>query len=319
MDKTELDLFIKCFNESTSISELGRKFFGWKTVHNTKQRDKVIELIESCGLDVTNLEKNKHNSLYVTYVCATCGKQFSILASIDKRRKRASEERFCSRECSNKSRSGIARSETTKDKIRESMRTFASENRPKNTFTCVVCGKVCEYGKGTPYRRKCRVCSKECKSKLNSIRMKQAVKENPGKWGGLREGSFKWKGGYYKGIRCDSTYELAYVVYCLDNSIPIKRCKESFVYLYEGKQHRYHPDFIINENEIVEIKGYVSDKRQREIIKLKAATCNAVVLHGLDMLYCFEWVKANYGLSYRVDKRGSIDSTSFVQLYDKAK
>ena len=48
------------------------------------------------------------------------------------------------------------------------------------------------------------------------------MKKNP-KSGGLRHGSGKGKKGWYKGIFCDSTYELVFVIYYKDHEIPIKR------------------------------------------------------------------------------------------------
>jgi hypothetical protein len=48
--------------------------------------------------------------------------------------------------------------------------------------------------------------------------------------------------GYYKGYYCASSYELIYLVYCLDHNINIERNKYTFVYNYEGKDHVYIPD-----------------------------------------------------------------------------
>lgn len=60
--------------------------------------------------------------------------------------------------------------------------------------------------------------------------------------------------GTYKGIQCDSRWELAFLIYCLDKKQPIKRCTLIFPYTVRGKAHRYFPDFIIR-NTIYEIKG----------------------------------------------------------------
>lgn len=75
--------------------------------------------------------------------------------------------------------------------------------------------------------------------------------------GGYRENAVKgcYKYGYYNGIRCDSSWELAFVVYCVENNIPIKRNTQRFEYIVDNKRHYFIPDFIINDNEIVEIKG----------------------------------------------------------------
>ena len=39
-----------------------------------------------------------------------------------------------------------------------------------------------------------------------------------GKTGGIREGAGRSKSGWYKGYYCNSSYELAWVIYSLDNN-----------------------------------------------------------------------------------------------------
>lgn len=63
--------------------------------------------------------------------------------------------------------------------------------------------------------------------------------------------------GTYKGYECDSSYELAFVIYCLDHNIPITRNLQGFEYTFEGLAHKYFPDFIVN-NVYIEIKGRVT-------------------------------------------------------------
>jgi len=60
--------------------------------------------------------------------------------------------------------------------------------------------------------------------------------------------------GTYKGIKCDSRWELAFLLYCLAKRKPIKRCDLIFTYVVRGKTHRYFPDFIIGKT-IIEVKG----------------------------------------------------------------
>lgn len=68
-------------------------------------------------------------------------------------------------------------------------------------------------------------------------------------------GSGRSKHGWYKGIYCDSTYELVYLIYCLDHNINIKRSDKIFEYQIDNKIHYYHPDFEI-DGQLIEIKGY---------------------------------------------------------------
>lgn len=74
-----------------------------------------------------------------------------------------------------------------------------------------------------------------------------------------RIGAGHGKKGWYKGIFCDSTWELAYVVYCIDHNIKIERNKTYFEYEYNGDIHKYLPDFVVDEK-LIEIKGWKDSK-----------------------------------------------------------
>lgn len=67
------------------------------------------------------------------------------------------------------------------------------------------------------------------------------------------------KKGWYNGIYCDSTWELAFLFYHIDNNLYIKRCDEKREYIYNGEKHTYIPDFITEEG-IIEIKGRYDKK-----------------------------------------------------------
>lgn len=58
----------------------------------------------------------------------------------------------------------------------------------------------------------------------------------------------------YNGINFDSSWELAFWIFNIDNGYNIKRCDKSFEYSFNGKKHLYIPDFEINEK-LYEIKG----------------------------------------------------------------
>lgn len=75
----------------------------------------------------------------------------------------------------------------------------------------------------------------------------------------------KYKFGIYQGIPCDSSWELAFVIYCLDHDLDIQRNTKSFLYEYEGTTHNYFPDFIVNDT-YFEIKGYPSSK---DLVKIE--------------------------------------------------
>ena len=106
--------------------------------------------------------------------------------------------------------------------------------------------------------------------------------------------SGRGKKGYYKGFYCASTYELAYVIYCLDHNIQIERCKEYFEYEYQGQKHRYYPDFVVND-EIVEIKGFwngrVNAKRDAVLLQNRKYK----ILFPKDMDFIFKYIEERYG------------------------
>lgn len=69
--------------------------------------------------------------------------------------------------------------------------------------------------------------------------------------------------GKYKGIECDSTWELAFLVYHIEHKLNIKRCTRRLSYIFEGNTHIYTPDFETDFG-IIEIKGR---KDKKAIVK----------------------------------------------------
>ena len=117
------------------------------------------------------------------------------------------------------------------------------------------------------------------------------MKNNP-KCGGLRKNSGIGKKGWYKGIHCDSTYELVYVIYNLDHNIPFKRCTRVYEYEYKGKKHKYYPDFELEDGTIIEIKGYMNGQTYAKISSVHDKSIK--ILQEKDLEYAFKYVKNNY-------------------------
>lgn len=59
---------------------------------------------------------------------------------------------------------------------------------------------------------------------------------------------------FYDGFIFDSSYELCFYKYCIDHNIQISRSDTFFEYEYNGKIHKYFPDFKV-VNKYIEIKG----------------------------------------------------------------
>ena len=192
--------------------------------------------------------------------------------------------KFCSLSCS-KSRK---RTKETRAKISKSVKKWTIENpdkvkkgenhpsfrddaRYKHVIKkhCKTCGK--EFIE-RPYYEK-EFCSPQC---------------NPNH-GGYREGSNRGNGGWYKGIRCDSTYELVWVIYRLDHNLPAER----FEGCLEEDELVYYPDFIDGDT-IIEIKGYYTEKVDKKCELVKRKGYNIKVIYKEDLKKEFDWVKKNY-------------------------
>lgn len=98
--------------------------------------------------------------------------------------------------------------------------------------------------------------------------------------------------GFYKGYKCDSIWELAFVVYNLDHNIKFSRNLKGFPYMWYGKKHFYYPDFIMEDGTFIEIKGAKNGKDARKIsnfpYKLK-------VLYYQEMKIYLDYMYGRYG------------------------
>ena len=101
--------------------------------------------------------------------------------------------------------------------------------------TCLVCG-------GRFFLKNTKTCSRACYRVL--CQQNNATKKGTG----------RGKSGYYKGLYCNSTYELAFVIWATDWGLPIVRSEKRIEYTFRGKKKLYFPDFEI-ANCVYEIKG----------------------------------------------------------------
>lgn len=113
--------------------------------------------------------------------------------------------------------------------------------------------KISESLKGKSFGR----CKDPIKEEERKRKISNSMKGNTNWMYNKRRGN--GKKGWYKGIFCDSTWELAYVVYHTEHDMFIKRCDIKFSYEWEGVTRTYFPDFITNEG-IIEIKGKFDKK-----------------------------------------------------------
>lgn len=136
-------------------------------------------------------------------------------------------------------------------------------------------------------------CKDEEKEKQRREKISNTMKLNP-KSGGYRKGSGRGKKGTYKGYWCDSSYELAWVIYHIDNNIKFERNTEKFIYTYKGEKKYYIPDFILN-GVYYEIKGYEDDKVS---CKLNCFPYEINILYKENMKNIFNYVENKYGRNF---------------------
>jgi hypothetical protein len=97
----------------------------------------------------------------------------------------------------------------------------------------------------------------------NKLRKTQAKNQ---RMGGFREGGGRGKKGRYKGIWCDSSWELAYLIWAFDHCISIQRFSEIRLYEFDGTIFKYHPDFLV-DGQVVEVKGWKSPRWEAKIFQ----------------------------------------------------
>ncbi len=114
------------------------------------------------------------------------------------------------------------------------------------------------------------------------------------KCGGYRKGSGIGKSGWCREFWCDSSYELAFVLYCTDNKINIVRNKQGFEYRYQNKTCKYYPDFIL-DSKYIEIKGYLDDKNR---VKIDQFQGDLKVITHPEINFYLEYAKSTYGVNF---------------------
>lgn len=191
-------------------------------------------------------------------------------------------KQFCSRSCAN---SRGPRSQEFKDTVSAKLSGKVRSDKPNKTKGRKIAARV---------DRNCP----ECNTMFNIISLSKQIycsKEcRTPHIGGYRQGSGRSKSGYYKGIYCGSTYELAWVIYRLDHNLPVKRFDGYILY---GDNRKYYPDFI-DDSCIIEIKGWTTVATnaivEHKILASTLAGYKVLVLKKEDLKKEFSWIKVKY-------------------------
>jgi hypothetical protein len=110
--------------------------------------------------------------------------------------------------------------------------------------------------------------------------------------GGYERGSGRGRKGWHRGFWCDSTYELAFVIWALDHEIPFERNLEFFPYEYEGRVLHWTPDFLLADGTYIEIKGYLTDQARA---KFEFFLRPLAIFTRLELGRMFDYAQQRYG------------------------
>lgn len=115
--------------------------------------------------------------------------------------------------------------------------------------------------------------------------------------GGYRERAGRGKMGHYRGIFCNSQWELAYLIWMFDHGREVVRNTIGYPYTDpdSGKQRKFYPDFIVDGG-LVEIKGW---GRRAGINEAKMAAVDRPIrfLFETDLEEVFSYIAQKYGKS----------------------
>ena len=219
---------------------------------------------------------------------------------------------FCSKSCA----TSYSSQHVDPENIRRGMNRF---NWTMKQLACKHCGKLVYVKAGAStvvcnecimqndsYTNVCKICGKHfnarcrrktcCKEhakllRIQSFKLKQKYFHT---CGGKRIHSGRGKQGRYHGIWCDSSWELAWVIYQEEHHIKFKKYHGYFEYEFDGKTHKYYPDFEFEDGTIVEIKGYWSKQWQAKLDQLPKDK-RLLILGKNEMIPILEYVKTKYG------------------------
>lgn len=126
-------------------------------------------------------------------------------------------------------------------------------------------------------------------------KISDAMRDNTN-WVNSTDKSGNSKVGHYNGHYFNSSWELAYIVYCIDNGIKVQRNKEYFDYIdTKGKSRKYVPDFIMEDGTYLEIKGYYTENVAQKLLYFPHAI---VIYYEKDMKIFIDYAIDKYGLNF---------------------
>lgn len=282
-------LYVKIINMNKCLNcgkDVKNKYCGvsCQNTHQNTGKKLTSEQIEKM--------KFSRNSKWKTFdvCCEKCKKIFKIEEYNVLSPKK--DKYFCSRSCAN---SRIFSKETN---FKKSASAKKSEKVKKANKANSILRKGLYFGGGV--RREVELIKTPCLFCGGSIEHKKnkTKKYHAECWrkcsGGFKEGSSRGKSGWYNGYWCDSSWELAWVIYNLEHDIKFERNKIGFEYIFENKKSLFYPDFIV-DGKYIEIKNYNSSRLEA---KLKFFPHHIDVLYKKELKIIFEYVIEKFGKNY---------------------
>lgn len=279
-----------CNKEFDKATQLGSHII------RCKSNPKYEEIRKSIANKMNIHSKEKHPKIVFNLVCPVCNSTYTVVTTQHKF-DIGDYKHTCSSSCAHKLSAMNTNIKDKNTKISKSFKYRKQEHIPTNrilkTFTCICCGK----NYNLKEHKSQKYCSIECSKKYKHYLLSEAAKKRG--IGGYVENSINnCKQGRYKGIKCDSSWELAFILWNEMQGKSIQRYKGYLTYMFEDKLCKYYPDFIIDDK-IYEIKGYYSSRA-----KAKHEQHPEVILLGREeMIPIIEEVKEKYG-------------NNFIELYD---
>lgn len=209
-------------------------------------------------------------------VCKNCQKEFESEKRFHKK--------FCCHKCAmtfnNKLKIGCNLSEENKNKISLTMkRKWENGEIKKEQLNNWIASGQAASSKKMKNKKFEEIYGKEKALKMRKHYSKSRMKENNPFYGkhhsvetkekiikNRKPEGYIYPSGLFNNVLWQSSYELAYLIYCYENNISIKRYDlEPIEYEYQNNKHHYYPDFIINNKTVVECKGYKDGKHSFKI------------------------------------------------------
>jgi len=235
------------------------------------------EIFQSKRIATSQQKKAEIPILHFNASCQKCGLSLTFFETKEKFLKR--KNFFCSRSCAN---SRIC-SDSTKEKIRNSLVVIKPE-------------KFCRYC-GNPVFTKRVFCSDDCKQSFGtSAETRKKISDKAkGNTGGWRNFGGNGKRGIYQGHLFQSSWELAWLIFQIENGKHPLRCEKCFEYITEsGQLRKYYPDFEM-DGIIFEIKGFNSIKTQLKISSVLDAGYEIKLLMKKEVQPCLDYCVSKYG------------------------